>query len=154
MGRECLYSIYSVMFLLLLVSCLGGMHGYEVVWTDLTALRYDVAYACLSRGDETGVAWPIVGNGILDCFIIPIAGTTKSGITFFTWTKRFIDQLEKEGYVDGWAFKRPNGTRAKASDYRTNIFQKLVEIQNTTSLIEDECDIWDAFGIQHPTIQQ
>lgn len=143
-------SIYSVMFLL--VSCLGGMRGYEVVWTDLSALRYDLSYA-LTREDETGVAWPIVGrfkarNGILDCFIIPIAGTTKSGITFFKWTKRFVERLEKEGHVDGWAFKRPDGSRAKASDYRANIFQKLVEIQNTSTLIEDECDVWDAFGIQ------
>ena len=35
-----LYSIYAVMFLL--VSCLGGMRGYEVVWTNLGALRYDL----------------------------------------------------------------------------------------------------------------
>ena len=34
---------YSVMFLL--VSTLGGMRGYGVVWTDLAALRYDVRYA-------------------------------------------------------------------------------------------------------------
>ena len=43
---------YSVMFLL--VSTLGGMRGYEVVWTDLAALRYDVRYA-KQQGDYTGL---------------------------------------------------------------------------------------------------
>ena len=35
-------SLCSCMFLLCL--CLGGMRGFEVVWTDLAALRYDVGY--------------------------------------------------------------------------------------------------------------
>ena len=35
-------SVCAAMFLL--VSCLGGMRGYEVVWTDLGALRYDLQY--------------------------------------------------------------------------------------------------------------
>ena len=35
-------SICACMFLL--VSCLGGMRGFEVVWTDLAALRYDVNF--------------------------------------------------------------------------------------------------------------
>ena len=33
-----------------LLTCLGGMRGYEVVWTDLAALRYDVDY-CESMDD-------------------------------------------------------------------------------------------------------
>ena len=145
-----LNSMYSCMFLL--VSCLGGMRGYEVVWTDLAALRYDLNYM-ESRGDKSAIAWPIVGrfkarNGVLDCFVVPIAGTTKSGIKFYEWTQRFVSRLEEEGYTDGWAFKRPDGSRAKASDYRNNIFRKLVELQDTTSLIEDECNVWDAFGVQ------
>ena len=80
-----LVSMYSVM--LLLITCLGGMRGYEAVWTDLSALRYDMAQCC-ARDDESAVSWPIVGrfkarNGVLDCFMIPIAGTTQSGIKFF-----------------------------------------------------------------------
>ena len=75
-------TIYSVMFLR--VTCLGGMRGYEVVWTDLSALQYDIEH-CLSRDDDSAVLWPIVGrfkarNGVLDCFMIPIAGVTRSGI--------------------------------------------------------------------------
>ena len=35
-----LNSMYSCMFLLL--TCLGGMRGFEAVWTDLAALRYDL----------------------------------------------------------------------------------------------------------------
>ena len=50
--------------------------------------------------------------------------------------------------MDGWAFQRPGGARALASDYRVNIFKKLEVIQATTLLIEPECEIWDEYGIQ------
>jgi len=87
-------------------------------------------------------------NGVLDCYMIPIAGLTASGINFFRWTQRFLGRLAMDGHVDGWAFKRPNGERAKAADYRDNIFTKLEKIQATTSLIDSECKVWDDFGIQ------
>ena len=51
-------SMHSVMFLLL--TCLGGMRGFEAVWTDLAALRYDVAYS-KDMDDYSAVSWPIVG---------------------------------------------------------------------------------------------
>ena len=78
-----LNSICACVFLL--VSSLGGMGGFKVVWTDLAALRYDLAY-CEAAEDETAVLWPmIVGrfkarHGVLDCYMIPIARTTFSGI--------------------------------------------------------------------------
>ena len=49
----------SVTFLL--VTCLGGIHGYEAVWINLGALRYDYVH-CLGREDESTVAWPIIGR--------------------------------------------------------------------------------------------
>ncbi len=78
----------------LLVSCLGGMQGFEVVWTDLAALQYDIAH-CESAKDDLAVSWPIMGrfkgcHGILDCYMIPIAGATNWGIQFFTWTQWFL----------------------------------------------------------------
>ena len=45
----------------LLVACLGGMRGYEVVWTDLTALRHDVI-TCEETEDYEAVSWPVVGR--------------------------------------------------------------------------------------------
>jgi hypothetical protein len=65
----------------LLVSCLGGMQGFEVVWTDLVALRYDIAH-CESAKDDLAVSWSIVGcfkaqHGVLDCNMIPVAGVTS-----------------------------------------------------------------------------
>jgi hypothetical protein len=77
-----LLSICACMFLL--ETCLGGMRGFEVVWTDLAALRYDIAY-CEAAEDNTVVSWPVVGRfkagqGISDCYMIPIAGVTYSGI--------------------------------------------------------------------------
>ena len=119
--------------------------------TDLAALRYDIDY-CNEREDESGISWSIVGrfkarNGVLDCYMIPIAGTTQSGIQFFMWTQRFLSRLGMERYVDGWAFKRSDRTRAKASDYWDNIFGKLEKIQATTDLIDSECKIWDDYGV-------
>jgi len=145
-----LQSIQACMFLLL--TCLGGMRGYEAVWTDLAALRYDIEY-CEDMDDYSAVAWPIVGrfkchDGIAGCYMIPIAGVTNSGNNFLRLMQRFIRALAKEGTHEGWAFQRPNGTRAKASDYRVNIFTKLEIIQATTTLIDPECDIWEDYGVQ------
>ncbi len=80
--------------------------------------------------------------------MIPIAGRNCSGIRFFNWTQRFLEHLELEGMTDGWAFKRVNGERAKAADYRDNIFAKLEKIQATTNLIDSDCNMWDDYGIQ------
>ena len=79
-----------------------------MVWTNLAALRYDIAY-CKAAENDTAVSWPVVGrfkarHGILDCYMIPIAGVTYSGIQVFTWTQRFILRLAEEGFEDGWAF--------------------------------------------------
>ena len=145
-----LISIQGVMFLL--VTCLGGMRGFEAVWTDLGALRYDVSY-CERLDDESAIAWPIVGRfkgemGKVSTYFIPIAGTTRSGIQMFTWTQRFIACLEKRGITRGWAFQNDNGKRAVAADFRDVIFDKLKHIQDTTDLIDGQCNIWDDFGIQ------
>jgi hypothetical protein len=136
----------------LLDSSLGGMRGFEVVWTDLAALWYDVSF-CETAEDESAVSWPIVGrfkarHGVMDCYMIPIAGVTRSGIQFFTWTQRFIRHLALEGFDDAWAFRRLDGSRAKASDYQDNIFCKLEIIQATTTLIDPGCSVWDEYGIQ------
>ncbi len=143
-------SMCSVMFLLL--TCLGGMQGFEAVWTDLAALRYDVEF-CEASDDYRAVSWPIVGrfkaqDGIAGCYMIPIAGKTDSGIQFFTWTQRFIGQLARCGLTEGWAFQRKDGTRACAADFKSNIFEKLEVIQSTTTLIDPACNIWEDFGVQ------
>jgi hypothetical protein len=54
--------------------------------------------------------------------MIPIAGVTNLGIQFFTWTQRFLRRLGREGFKDGWAFQRPDGSMEKASDYQDNFF--------------------------------
>jgi hypothetical protein len=77
-----------------------------------------------------------------------IAAGTHSGIQFFIWTQSFVQKLAEEGFNEGWAFSRPNGSKAKASDYQDNIFQKLEIIQAMTTLIDPGCSIWDEFGIQ------
>jgi hypothetical protein len=140
-----LHSLCACMFLL--VSSLGGMRGFEVMWTDLAALRYDLDY-CVKVEDYTAVSWPIVGqfkahDGRLGCYMIPIAGKTQSGIEFYKCTQRFVGRLAMGGHYDGWAFKRKDGTCAKASDYINNIYQRLYieHIQATTSLIDRDCDV-------------
>ena len=145
-----LKTLCSCMFLL--VSSLGGMRGFEVMWTDLAALRYDLDY-CEDSGDMSAVSWPIVGrfkshNGILGCYMIPIAGVTNSGIRFFRWTQRFVGRLAQLGRTDGWAFQRSDGTRAKAAEYTEDIYQRLEHIQETTSLIDPDTDVRAEYGAQ------
>ena len=150
-GKLALKEISAVQFLL--VTCLGGMRGYEAVWTDLSGLRYDISYM-EDTDDEEGVGWPIVGRfkaegGAAGNHIVPIAGTTKSGIKFFRWTQRFVRRLEEEGFIDGWAFRREDGSRAKASDYRSSIFERLEEIQNTNpELIDPAVNVTEDYGVQ------
>jgi hypothetical protein len=98
-----LASISACMFLL--VSCLGGMRDFKVVWSDLAALWYDIAY-CEESENNTAVSWPVIGrfkarHGILDCYMIPIARVTCFGIRFFTWTQRFVQRLAEEGFEVG-----------------------------------------------------
>jgi hypothetical protein len=74
-----------------------------------------------SKEDFTAVGWPIVGRfemegGRIGGHVIPIAGTTKSGIEFFKWAQRFCFTLISNSRADGWAFTRKDGSRAKASD--------------------------------------
>ena len=107
----------------------------------------------LDREDESTAAWTLVGrfkaqNGVFDYFMVTIAGTTHSGINFSAWTQRFLGCLAVEGYKDGWADKRPNGDKEKASDYRNDNFTKLGKILATTSLINPDYNIWDDYGVQ------
>jgi hypothetical protein len=145
-----LKKLCSCMFLL--VSSLGGMRGFEVMWTDLAALRYDLEY-CEDIGNTSAVSWPIMGhfkahNGLLCCYMIPIAGKTNLGIKFFEWTQRFVGQLASMGRVDGWAFQRPDGTRVKAAEYMDDIYRHLEDVQAATSLIDPLCDVCADFGAQ------
>ena len=59
-----------------------------------------------------------------------------------------MDRLSLKGVSDGWAFRKPDGTRALAADYKSNIFNKLEVIQQTTNLIDHACNIWRDFGVQ------
>ena len=143
------HSICACMFLL--VTCLGGMRGYEAMWTNELALRYDIEFC--EESEDPAVSWPIVGRfkshaGIAGCYMIPIAGETNSGIQFFRWTQRFLLALSRNEQHGGWVFQRMDGTRALASDFRTNIFEKLEYIQSTTTLIDPGCEIWEDYGVQ------
>lgn len=146
-----LHEISTCMFLI--VTCFGGVRGYEAMWTDLAALVYDILY-CEMTMDYSAVAWPVVGifkacGGVADCYMIPIAGETQSGVQIFTWTQRFVGILARQGRESGWAFAKPDGSRAVAPDYRECLFSKLEKIQQTTTLIDPDVDVWSAYGMQH-----
>ena len=119
-----LHVISACMFLM--VSCLGRIWGFKVVWTDLAMLKHDLSH-CEALEDFSAMSWPIVGrfkghDGKLSCYMISIAGKTNSGIPFFEWTQRFVRRLELAGRKEGWAFQRKDGNRAKAFDYRDDIY--------------------------------
>jgi hypothetical protein len=104
-----------------IVACMGGFRGYEVVWTDLGALRYDVQFS-EEKDDYSAIIWPVTGRfknerGMWNHYMIPIAGVTRSGVRVFEWTQRVIKKLELIGRVDGWLFRDDKGVeRAFASD--------------------------------------
>lgn len=135
-----------------LASCTGGLRGYETVWTDIGALIYDVEY-CEERDDLSAVAWPVVGrfknqHGKWGHYYIPIAGKTNSGIEVFKWTQRFVGWCHRRGRTSGWAFRKSDGkTRATASDYADEIFDKLEYLQSTTSLIDSACQVREDYGM-------
>ena len=80
--------------------------------------------------------------------MIPIAGTTRSGIRLFEWTKTFVLRLSQDGLDRGWLFRKPDGTRALAKEYCDNMFSKLVTLQKTTELFDPDCKVWQDFGVQ------
>jgi len=44
--------------------------------------------------------------------------------------------------------QRAGGLRAKALDYKQDIFSRLETIQSSTNLIDNNWDIWTEFGVQ------
>eukprot|EP00956_Cyclotella_meneghiniana_P024276 scaffold48552_cov53-Cyclotella_meneghiniana.AAC.1 len=139
--------------LFFIVACMGGFRGYEVVWTDLGALRYDMEYN-EERDDETAVSWPVTGRfknekGAWNHYMIPIAGVTGSGVRVFEWTQRIIKRLNLIGRTEGWLFRKSNGVdRALAGDYADNIYTKLEILQRKSKLIDPGVDVREAYGIQ------
>jgi hypothetical protein len=136
-----------------IATCTGGFRGYETVWTDLGALRYDMEF-CEDSDDTSAVAWPVTGrfkneHGAWNTYMIPITGVTGSGIRVFDWTQRIIRRMELIGRVDGWLFRKSNNRdKAVAGDYAENIYSKLEVLQQTTSLIDAGCDIREEYGMQ------
>ena len=147
----CLEWILVVMFFL--ASCLGGMRGFKVVWMDLAVLLHEIG-RLEDEDDQIGVGWPIVGHfknegGGVGGHVIPIAGTTDSGLEFFKWTQRFVYCQTKAGRSEGWAFVANDGKRAKASLYQSEIFVKLIDIQERRpDLIDPILDVYEDYGIQ------
>ena len=52
------------------------------------------------------------------------------------------------GQGEWFGIQAPRRGARGASRYRNNIIRKLEVIQTTTLLIEPECKIWDAYGMQ------
>ena len=73
--------------------------------------------------------------------MILIVEKTKSGIEFYKWTERFVGHLAMEGHCDGRALKQHDGTRAKASNYIEDMYKRLEHIQESTSLINKDCNV-------------
>lgn len=149
-GLMSLLKISSCMFFL--ITCFGGMRGFEAVWTNLAGLRFDICFM-EDTDDFTGIGWPIVGRfkaegGGEGCHVIPIAGITGSGVHIFEWTQRFVGRLDEMNIRESWVFRREDGSCAKAFDYCDKIFTKLEDIQKRTNLIESNIEVYEAYGIQ------
>ncbi len=44
-----------------IATCFGGFRGFETVWTDLGALRFDVNY-CEETDNLRAFSWPVTGR--------------------------------------------------------------------------------------------
>ena len=54
-----------------------------------------------------------------------------------------------DGITQGWASgNRLLGKRARASDYRDDIFTKIEYIQASTNFIDPDCAVYDDYGVQ------
>lgn len=132
----------------------SGMRGYETMWTDLAALRAELAHIELTR-DYRGVGWPVVGKfkaegGGTGRHVIPVAATTSSGLPNLRWARRMVEKMETLGRTTGYLFvNTKTERRAECSLYKASIFDKLGEIQSAQpELIEPECEIDEEFGMQ------
>ncbi len=71
------------------------------------------------------------------------------GFQVFKWTQRFNKCLEMVGRTDGWAFhKNDDTTRALVAGYADDIYLKLEDIQETTNLIYEKCNVREDYGVQ------
>jgi hypothetical protein len=151
-GKLPLGKICSCMFLI--ASCTGGFRGYETVWTNLGAPWYNLDFF----SNRTAVSWPVVDRfnsdkGQVGCHMIPIAGTTRSGIEVFKWSRHYAGRLADLGRTTGWAFRRHEKTRTRASEYMGDIYEKLERIQNDTNLIAPTCEVRKEYGAMHSARQ-
>ena len=60
----------------LIASCMGGFCGYETVWMDLAAMRYDLEY-WNQQNNKSAISWPLVGrfksgHSHIGCYMILI----------------------------------------------------------------------------------
>lgn len=58
--------------------------------------------------------------------IIPMAIRSQSGIQGELWTWRFVEFRARQGIRTGYAFRRPDRTRAMATDYEPALHAPLI----------------------------
>jgi hypothetical protein len=59
---------------------------------------------------------------------VPMAIESASGLKGELWTRRFIQVREAQGIRSGFAFCRPNGTEARATDYEPMLHERLISL--------------------------
>ena len=62
---------------------------------------------------------------------VPMAVTSASGIQGELWTRRFVETRARQGITSGFAFRRPDGSRARATDYEPGLHSRLVQLVPT-----------------------
>ena len=62
---------------------------------------------------------------------MPMAIISASGIKGELWTRRFVETRARQGVTTGYAFRRPDGSPARATDYEPGLHSRLCELVST-----------------------
>jgi hypothetical protein len=80
--------------------------------------------------------------------LMPLALETYSGLRPGDWVERMLDWYSRRGIASGPVFRNKWGDRAKAVDFQSPIFAKLLEIQcDCPELISRDIDVPGEYGM-------
>ena len=80
--------------------------------------------------------------------LLPLAGTTNSGLKPRLWIGRALSELAKRGITRGPMFRTENGQPIRAGVMEPSLFLRLEQVQLLRpDLISDQVDIAEVYGV-------
>lgn len=140
----------------ILISYLGGLRGNETTMVDLGATCELLKMIEQKREQKNYVALALRGKfkcaGSVRTYLCFLSNETKSNFdpTIGEWLTRLLRIRKEEGRTSGWLFYRRSGPRInqplEMSHYDDDLHKVLIDIQRTTTLIDNKVKVEEAFG--------